>query len=80
MKSYIVEVIVQDGLFQLISGSTLTGETITEFHVVYKPSIQEELVENLSQSLNESSVHQITTYTEHREELETIYPTSVEVI
>ena len=67
-----------DGLFQLISGSTLTGETITEFHVVYKPSIQEELVENLSQSLNESSVHQITTYTEHREELETIYPTSVE--
>ena len=67
-----------DGLFQLISGSNLTGNTITEFHVVYKPAIHDDLVANLSQSLNQSSVHQVTTYTEHAEDLETIYPTSVE--
>jgi len=63
-------------LIELISGSALTGQEITKFHVIHKPSVHQNIVNNLSQSLAESASH-ITSFTEHREELETIYPTNV---
>ena len=65
-----------DGLIQLISGSNLTGQTINEFHVVYKTALHEKLIENLSHSLHESSSH-ITTFATHSEDINIIYPTSV---
>ena len=40
-----------NNLIQLISGSSLTGENITEFHVVYKKQIHSNLVSVLSSSL-----------------------------
>jgi hypothetical protein len=68
-----------NNLIQLISGSSLTGENITEFHVVYKKQIHGNLVSVLSSSLAESASHlNITTYTEYIEELDTIYPTAIE--
>lgn len=67
------------GITQLISGSSLTGENITEFHVVYKREVHDNIINSLSSSLAaSSSVLNVTSFTEHPEELETIYPTSVE--
>lgn len=68
---------IWSGLFELISGSTLTGTPITEFHVVYKPAVHDNIIDNLSQSLAESASF-ITTFTLHSEELETIYPSNVQ--
>lgn len=68
---------VWDNFISLISGSTLTGTPITEVHVIYKPAAQQNIVNSLSQSLfqNLPSVTSFVTYTE---DLETIYPTSVD--
>ena len=63
-------------LIELISGSSLTGQEITKFHVIHKPAVHQNVVDNLSQSLAESASH-IVSFTEHLEELETIYPINV---
>ena len=66
-----------DSLIELISGSALTGTPITEVHVVYKPQAQQNMIDSLSQSLAENAP-QITSFVTYTEELETIYPTSVD--
>lgn len=63
-------------LIELISGSTLTGQEITKFHVIHKPAIHQHIVNSLSQSLANSATH-ITSFTEHREDIDTIYPINV---
>lgn len=74
--TYISNNNIWGNLIQLISGSDLTGETINEFHVIYKPAIHSNLIQNLSQSLYESSSH-ITTFETHSEDIDVIYPTSI---
>lgn len=68
---------IWDNLINLISGSSLSGTNISEFHVIFKPAVHQSLVDNLSQSLAVSAPH-ITSFTEHTEEIETIYPVALD--
>jgi len=76
-KSFLSQSGIWDNLITLISGSDLTGLPIDEFHVVFKPAVHQDIIDNLSQSLAENSPH-ITSFVEHTEELETIYPVTLD--
>ena len=54
----------------------LQNETIDTIEVIYKPSIQQSLVNHLSASIRDNASF-ITTWTSHEEDFNTIYPTAV---
>lgn len=56
--------------------SLLQSESIDTLEVIYKPIIQKEIVNHLSESIRDNASF-ITTWTEHEEDLNSIYPTSV---